>query len=87
MIRLRTDQRHVVDQASVVFEQDSGDFTQGLVGILDLVFDQNHSCLGRIVNGTRLVHIGDRCQTDLEALLGLLELPAERGFLGLGKAD
>jgi hypothetical protein len=66
-------------QALEVGQLLAGDFRQRLVGVVERGRLQDGGGARAVVAGAGLVHVGDRRQADLQALLGLVELALDGG--------
>ena len=57
------------------------------MGVIDVVFSHDLSCHCPVIARTRFLDVGNGGQADVEPLVGLVQLPAERLGIGLGKGQ
>ncbi len=81
--RLRRAERHVLAWLGQRWIILVGDFAQSLLDACELALRFDHRGGIRIVRSLGFLHIGDRDQAHVIALIGLFELPADRVESGL----
>ncbi len=73
----------IIRQALQVAHRLAGQFGQRAIGIVQAIAVQDGVRAGAVVLGARFMHVGDRGQTDFQALLGIVELLLGGRFVGL----
>ena len=78
-----TDRLEIVRQTfDAGLRKRAGDFQQGFARIDQRIAGQNGVGTRGIVTGAGFMHVGDRGETDFQALFGLIELTLDRAFFG-----